>query len=60
MWRFSSRSSFAKSYETFKKVKGMDSLWELAKVAQKGNSKMLGTSLADYQRRKVFVSLLAR
>jgi hypothetical protein len=41
---FSSRLSLAKNYETFKKAKGMDSQWELARVAQKGNSKVLGIS----------------
>jgi hypothetical protein len=49
---FSLRSSLHKSCATFKKVKEVGSLWEFAKVAQKGNSTMLDTALADYQRRK--------
>jgi hypothetical protein len=57
---FTLRSRFCKRCVPFGKAKEVGLLWEFAKVAQKGNSTILDTSLANYQRGEDFVSLFER
>jgi hypothetical protein len=60
MWRFYFMVALSQEVCTFGKAKEVGLLWEFAKVAQKGNSTILDTSLANYQRGEDFVSLFER